>query len=314
MIGLDASGAILASARRRASGTDEILEAIVRDIPPPKGDADAPLRALIFDSWFDPYHGAVVARARHRRHAARRARRIRLMAIGKDFLVTRVCVLAPRAVEVASLGPGEVGILIGGHQGGRRHARSATPSPTPSVRRPSRCPASGRSSRWCSRASIRPSRRDYEALRDAVEKLRLNDSSFTLRARDLARARLRLPLRLPRPAPHGDHPGAARARVRPDAHHDGADGRLPRRHRRTATAIVIDSPAKLPPPMEIEHIEEPYIRATIHLPTEFLGNVLAALPGPPRRAEGAAATSARRASWSPTSCRSPRSSSTSTTS
>src|SRR6185436_16452596 len=91
-IGLDASGAILASAKE-GIGTEEILEAIIRDVPPPRGDADAPLRALIFDSWFDPYHGAV-SLVRVVDGTLAKGQRIRLMAVGKDFLVTRVCVLA----------------------------------------------------------------------------------------------------------------------------------------------------------------------------------------------------------------------------
>ena len=108
-IGLDASDAILASAKE-GIGTDEILEAIVQRIPAPGGDAAAPTRALIFDSWFDPYHGAVVL-VRVMEGTLRKGQRIRLMAVGKEFTLTRLCVLAPRALEVAELGPGEVGIL-----------------------------------------------------------------------------------------------------------------------------------------------------------------------------------------------------------
>src|SRR5207247_5986109 len=110
IIGLDASHAILASAKE-GIGTADVLEAIVRDIPPPKGDPDAPATALIFDSSFDPYHGAVVL-VRVFDGQLAKGRRIRMMATGKEFLVTRVGLLAPRAVEVAALGPGEVGILM----------------------------------------------------------------------------------------------------------------------------------------------------------------------------------------------------------
>src|SRR5262249_9067933 len=95
-IGLDASDAILASAKEGV-GTDEILEAIVHRIPPPRGDATAPTRALIFDSWFDPYHGAVVL-VRVMDGALRKGQRIRLMAAAKEFTLTRLCVLAPRAL------------------------------------------------------------------------------------------------------------------------------------------------------------------------------------------------------------------------
>ena len=81
-----------------------------RPDPGAEGDPDAPLRALIFDSWFDPYHGAV-SLVRVVDGTLSKGEKVRPMAVAKDFLVTRVCVLAPRAVEVASLGPGEVGIF-----------------------------------------------------------------------------------------------------------------------------------------------------------------------------------------------------------
>src|SRR3989442_12404463 len=109
-IRLDATHAILTSAKE-GIGTDDVLEAIVPDIPPPGGDPDAPASALIFDSWFDPYHGAVVL-VRVFDGQLAKGRRIRMMATGKEFLVTRVGVLAPRAAEVAAPGPGEVGILM----------------------------------------------------------------------------------------------------------------------------------------------------------------------------------------------------------
>src|SRR5262245_27122141 len=106
-IGLDASDAILASAKE-GIGTDEILEAIVRRIPPPVGDAAAPTRALIFDSWFDPYHGAVVL-IRVMDGVLRKGQRIRLMAVGKECMVTGLCVVAHRPVGVAELGTGAGG-------------------------------------------------------------------------------------------------------------------------------------------------------------------------------------------------------------
>ena len=121
VIGLDASGAILASAKE-GIGTDEILEAIVRRHPAAAGRCRRRRCGRSSSTrWFDPYHGAVVL-VRVIDGALRKGQRIRLMAAGKEFQVTRLCVLAPRAVEVAELGAGEVGVVIGGHQGGRRHA------------------------------------------------------------------------------------------------------------------------------------------------------------------------------------------------
>jgi len=271
IIGLDASHAIFASAKE-GRGTEDVLEAIVRDVPPPRGDADAPTTALIFDSWFDPYHGAVVlVRIFDGRLA--KGQRIRMMATGKEFLVTRVGVLAPRPVEVESLGPGEVGIVmaaikeVGDTKIGDTITdadRSAT-APLPGFRPVKPMVFSG----------LYPAESaQYDALRDAVEKLRLNDSSFTyepesslalgfgfrcgflgLLHMEIVQERLEREF------------GLSLITTAPTVAY--------RVVRRDGEALVIDSPAKLPPALQVDHIEEPYIRASIHLPVEFLGNVLA---------------------------------------
>ena len=270
-IGLDASGAILASAKE-GIGTDDILEAIVRDIPAPRGDAEAPGRALIFDSWFDPYHGAVVL-MRVVDGTFAKGQRIKMMATGKDFLVTRLCVLAPRAVEVAELGPGEVGVLMAAI---KEVADTKIGDTITQAERPAATPLPGfRPIKPMVFSGLYPAESaQYDALRDAVEKLRLNDSSFTyepetslalgfgfrcgflgLLHMEIVQERLEREFGL---ALITTAPTVAYRIVRTDGE-----------------SFVIDSPAKLPPTMEIDHLEEPYIRATIHLPTEFLGNVLA---------------------------------------
>jgi GTP-binding protein LepA len=269
-IGLDASDAILASAKEGV-GTDEILEAIVQRIPPPGGDAAAPTRALIFDSWFDPYHGAVVL-VRVMEGTLRKGQRIRLMAVGKEFTLTRLCVLAPRALEVAELGPGEVGILSAAIKevADTRIGDTVTDAECPAAE-----PLPGfRPVKPMVFSGLYPAdSADYDALRDAVEKLRLNDGSFTyepetslalgfgfrcgflgLLHMEIIQERLEREFAL---ALITTAPTVAYRVVQTDGE-----------------AIVIDSPAKLPPPLQVDHIEEPYIRATIHLPTEFLGNVL----------------------------------------
>ncbi len=271
IIGLDASHAILASAKEGV-GTDEVLEAIVRDMPPPTGNPEASTTALIFDSWFDPYHGAVVlVRVFDGRLA--KGQRIRMMATGKEFLVTRVGVLAPRAVEVASLGPGEVGVLMAAIKevGDTKIGDTITDAD-----RPAAAPLPGfRPVKPMVFSGLYPAESaQYDALRDAVEKLRLNDSSFTyepetslalgfgfrcgflgLLHMEIVQERLEreFALSLITTAPTVAY----------------------RVVKRSGEAVVIDSPAKLPPPLQVDHIEEPYIRASIHLPVEFLGNVLA---------------------------------------
>jgi GTP-binding protein LepA len=269
-IGLDASDAILASAKEGV-GTDEILEAIVHRIPPPRGDATAPTRALIFDSWFDPYHGAVVL-VRVMDGALRKGQRIRLMAAAKEFTLTRLCVLAPRALEVPELGPGEVGILSAAIKevADTRIGDTVTDAERPAVE-----PLPGfRPVKPMVFSGLYPAdSADYDALRDAVEKLRLNDASFSyepetslalgfgfrcgflgLLHMEIIQERLEREFSL---ALITTAPTVAYKVVRTDGQ-----------------ATIIDSPAKLPPPLQVDHIEEPYIRATIHLPTEFLGNVL----------------------------------------
>ena len=269
-IGLDASDAILASAKE-GTGTDEILEAIVHRIPPPNGDTAAPTRALIFDSWFDPYHGAVVL-VRVMDGMLRKGQRIRLMAVGKEFTVTRLCVLAPRAVEVPELGPGEVGILSAAI---KEVADTRIGDTVTDAERPAAEPLPGfRPVKPMVFSGLYPAESaQYDALRDAVEKLRLNDSSFSyepetslalgfgfrcgflgLLHMEIIQERLEREFGL---SLITTAPTVAYRVVQTDG-----------------TAIVIDSPAKLPPPMRVERIEEPYIRATIHLPAEYLGNVL----------------------------------------
>jgi len=271
IIGLDASRAILTSAKE-GRGTEDVLEAIVRDVPPPRGDADAPTTALIFDSWFDPYHGAVVL-VRVFDGTLRKGQRIRMMSTGKEFLVTRVGVLAPRAVEVVELGPGEVGVVMAAIKEVHDTKIGDT---IIDAERPASAPLLGfRPVKPMVFAGLYPAESaQYDALRDAVEKLRLNDSSFTyepetslalgfgfrcgflgLLHMEIVQERLEREF------------GLSLITTAPTVAY--------RVVRRDGQAVVIDSPAKLPPPLQIDHIEEPYIRATVHLPVEFVGNVLA---------------------------------------
>jgi GTP-binding protein LepA len=271
IIGLDASRAILASAKE-GTGTEEVLEAIVHQIPPPRGQGDAPTTALVFDSWFDPYHGAVVL-VRVFEGRLVKGQRIRLMATGKEFTVTRLAVLAPRAVEVGALGPGEVGILMAAIKEVRDTRIGDTVT---DAERPAAGPLPGfRPVKPMVFSGLYPAdSAQYDALRDAVEKLRLNDASFTyepetslalgfgfrcgflgLLHMEIVQERLEREF------------GLSLITTAPTVAY--------RVVRRDGQVVVIDSPAKLPPPLQVDHIEEPYIRATVHLPVEFLGNVLA---------------------------------------
>ncbi|HEU4345286.1 MAG TPA: translation elongation factor 4 [Candidatus Binatia bacterium] len=270
VIGLDASNAILASAKE-GIGTEEILEGIVRQFPPPKGSPDAPPRALIIDSWFDPYHGAVVM-ARVFDGALRKGARIRMMSSGRSFEVTRLGVFAPGPVEVMELGTGEVGFLMAG-------IKEVTETRIGDTITTEDDPAAGpllgfKPMKPMVFSGLYPTDAgQYQALREALDKLRLNDSSFTFE-----------------PETSQALGFGFRCGFLGLLHMDIVRERLEREFGlsliTTAATVVyqivtlkgetlyIDNPVKLPPESEIERIEEPVILATVHVPQEFLGGVL----------------------------------------
>src|SRR5213080_1066857 len=175
IIGIDASHAILASAKQGV-GIDEILEAIVERVPPPKGDPEAPLRALVFDSWFDQYRGVVVLV-----HVVDGrldpGMKVRLMASGGVHEVEQVGVFTPKPVPVDSLSAGEVGFVIAGI---KRVSDVAIGDTLTDDRKPASEPLPGfKEIKPMVFAGLYPVDADqYAELRDALEKLRLNDSSF----------------------------------------------------------------------------------------------------------------------------------------
>ncbi len=270
VIGLDGSQAILASAKNGV-GTDAVLEGIVANFPPPRGERQAPLRGLVFDSWFDPYHGAVIL-LRVFEGSVSRGQSIRLMSTGGVFEVSRLGVFAPGPVEVESLGPGEVGFLMASI----KNIHEARIGDTVTGReRPAREPLAGfRPLKPMVFSGLYPTDSgQYQALRTALEKLSLNDSSFTFEAEtsqalgfgfrcgflgllhlDIVRERVEreFDLELITTAPTVVY----------------------RVTTRKGEALAIDNPVAFPNEAEIERIEEPFILATIHLPRDYLGSVL----------------------------------------
>ncbi len=271
VIGLDASDALEVSAKTGV-GVGDVLEAIVERIPPPQVDPDAELKALIFDSWFDPYLGAVVL-VRVMDGTLRKGDRIRMMQASSTFEVTRIGALVPRPLEVKSLGPGEVGFMAASIKdiGEARVGDTVT-----------------HASRPCDRAlpgfqQVKPmvfagiypiESAQYEALRDAIEKLRLNDSSFFFepetsmalgfgfRCGFLGLLHIEITQeRLEREF------GLDLITTAPTVAY--------RVHLTDGSEIEIDSPAKLPEAGLVESIAEPYILATIHVPTDYVGGILA---------------------------------------
>ncbi len=270
VIGIDASHAIPASAKQ-GLGIDEILEAIVERVPPPGGAPEAPLRALVFDSWFDQYRGVVVlVHVVDGRLAP--GQKVKLMASGGAYEVEQLGVFTPRPVPVEALEAGEVGFVIAGI---KKVSDVAIGDTLCDGRAPGLAPLPGfKEIKPMVFAGLYPLDADqYAELRDALEKLRLNDSSFFYEPETSAalgfgfrcgflgllhmeiveeRLEREFDLELLVTAP------SVRYRV----------------HRTDGAVVEVDSPARLPDPGRIESIEEPVITATILTGDEFVGAVL----------------------------------------
>lgn len=270
VIGLDGNDALLVSAKE-GWGIPEVLEGIIRVFPPPRGDARAPLKALLFDSWFDAYQGAVIL-VRVFEGVLRQGMRIQLMSSGRIYEVARIGVFAPRPRSVETLGPGEVGFVMAGI---RELTEARIGDTVTDPDRPTATPLPGfkpvKPMVFSGLYPVEPNQ--YDALRDAVEKLRLNDASFTYeRETSLALG-------------FGFRCGFLGL-----LHMEIVQERLEREFglelitttptveyrvvKLSGEVVWVENPSWLPPPQEIDHIEEPFILATIHVPTEFLGNVL----------------------------------------
>ncbi|MDN5325698.1 MAG: GTP-binding protein LepA [Moorella sp. (in: firmicutes)] len=270
VIGLDASEAILASAKTGV-GTEEILEAIIQRVPPPRGDGEAPLQALIFDSIFDSYRGAIpyfrVVQGR-----VRKGDRIRFMATGAEFEVNEVGVFTPAPRPVESLAAGEVGFLAASIKNvkdtrvGDTITSAERPAPTPLPGYRKVMPMV-----YCGLFPVESER--YDDLRDALEKLQLNDASLTFETETSVALGF-----------------GFRCGFLGLLHMEIIQERLEREYGleliTTAPSVVyrvvgtngsvvmVDNPTALPAPNLIDHIEEPFVEATIMTPKDFVGPVM----------------------------------------
>jgi GTP-binding protein LepA len=267
---LDASEAILASAKE-GIGTEEILEAVVHKIPPPKGDPTAPLRALIFDSHFDPYLGVVVY-IRVVDGVVRPGMRIRFMSTGREFEVTSVGFFTPRLQEGDELRTGEVGYLTAGIKtvGDTRVGDTIT-----DAERPAAEPLPGykpvKPMVFCGLYPV--DGEEFSELRDALMKLQLNDAALVFEPETSAALGF-----------------GFRCGFLGLLHMDIVQERLEREfglsliatapsvvYRITTTkgeVILLDNPAHWPPQTTIAMVEEPYIRATIFVPSDYVGPMM----------------------------------------
>ena len=270
LIGLDAQNAIHASAKD-GTGTHEILEAIVTRLPPPEGDPTAPLKALIFDSWYDAYRGVVVL-IRVLDGVIRSGMKVRLMAEGQERAVEQVGVFLPKLVEVETLGVGEVGLVIAGI---KRVSDAKIGDTITEAARPTADPCPGfRELKPMVFAGLYPVEgHQYAELREALEKLRLNDSSFVFEPE--TSAALGFGFRC------GFlgllHMEIVQERLEREFDMDlvtTAPGVLYRVTTTDGDVIEIDSPAKLPPTGRVQKIEEPIITAMILTPPDHVGAIL----------------------------------------
>ncbi|MCZ6490612.1 MAG: translation elongation factor 4 [Acidobacteria bacterium] len=272
-IGLEAHDALLVSAKH-GKGIVELLEAIVHRIPPPSGSSDAPLRALLFDSWFDPYRGAVVL-VRVREGMLRQGMRIRLWSNKQVYTAETLGVSTPKPLVVSELGPGEVGYLIANI---KKVSDAQVGDTVMEDERPAAGPLAGfEVIKPMVFAGLYPTDADHQGpLRDALEKLRLNDSSLSYEPESSVALGF-----------------GFRCGFLGLLHMEIVQERLERefnlslittapgvRYRVTRTngdVIEVDNPAQYPPAVEIARVEEPILTATILTRDDCLGGVLALL-------------------------------------
>jgi len=271
VLGLDRSEALLASAKE-GIGIKEILEAIIARIPPPRGNPDKPLKALIFDSWFDNYQGAIVlTRVIDGRVGV--GSKIRLMSTQKEFEVVELGFLTPKKKSVPELSAGEVGYLIAGF---KKVSDTKIGETITDALHPTSEPCPGykeiKPMVFCGLYAV--DSEQFEDLRDALEKLRLNDASFSYEPE----TSLALGF-------------GFRCGFLGLLHMEIIQERLEREYGlnliSTAPTVIyqvltnrgewlsIDNPAKLPDPSRIQRFEEPYIRATILTREQYVGSMLA---------------------------------------
>jgi GTP-binding protein LepA len=271
VIGLDCSQAISCSGKS-GIGVPEILEQIVAKVPHPKGDADAPLRALIFDTWYDSYRGAVVM-LRVVDGTIKKGDKIRFFATKRDYEVTELGSFQPFAVALEEIGPGEVGFIAANIKS--VHDTKVGDTVT-LAGRPTTNPLPGfKDVKPMVFAGIFPTdSADYPNLRDALEKLHMNDAAFSFEP-DSSEA-LGFGFRC------GFlgllHMEIIQERLEREFDLDlitTAPSVVYNVFKTDGTMVRVENPAKLPSPQYIDRIEEPIVKMSIHVPTEYVGAVLA---------------------------------------
>ncbi|CAG4929302.1 unnamed protein product [Acidocella sp. C78] len=270
VIGLDASDAVEISAKTGIN-IEAVLEALVTRLPPPKGDDTAPLKAMLVDSWYDPYLGVIIL-VRVRDGRLRKGQRVRMMSTGAVHTIDQVGTFSPKLTPQADLGPGEIGYITAAIKtvadcnvgdtitDDRAPATEPLPGFKPSI------PVV-----WCGLYPVDAD--DFEKLRDSLAKLRLNDASFHYEAETSAAlgfgfrcgflGLLHLEIIQERLSREFDLDLIATA---PSV--------VYRLYKTSGEMMELHNPADMPDGSIIDHIEEPWIRATIMVPDDYLGAVL----------------------------------------
>ncbi|APX65938.1 translation elongation factor 4 [Sphingomonas sp. gentR] len=271
VIGIDASGAVLASAKS-GIGIGDILEAIVKNIPAPKGDATAPLKAMLVDSWYDPYLGVVIL-VRVMEGTLKKGQQIKFMQAGTTHLIDRVGCFRPKIEQLTELGVGEIGFITAQI---KDVAQARVGDTLTDAKKPTEQALPGfkevQPVVFCGLFPVDAN--DFEKLRESISKLRLNDASFSFEMETSAAlgfgfrcgflGLLHLEIiqeRLTREYDLDLITTAPSVVYQIELSHDGGQ-------------IDLHNPADMPDPNKIASISEPWIEATIYVPDEYLGSIL----------------------------------------
>ena len=270
IIGLDASQAVLTSAKS-GIGIAEVLEAVVTRIPPPKGDATAPLKAMLVDSWYDPYLGVVIL-VRVIDGVIRKGQHVKFMAGGTEHLIDRVGCFTPKLEQLPELSPGEIGFITAQI---KEVAQAKVGDTITSVKNGALEALPGfkvvQPVVFCGLFPVDAA--DFEKLRESIGRLALNDASFSFEME--SSAALGFGFRC------GFlgllHLEIIQERLTREYDLDlitTAPSVVYRIHMRDGTVKEMHNPTDMPDPVKIETMEEPWIKATIYTPDEYLGSIL----------------------------------------
>ncbi|MGN6376871.1 MAG: translation elongation factor 4 [Sphingomonas sp.] len=271
IIGLDASDAVQTSAKS-GIGIEDVLEAIVKRIPAPKGDREAPLKAMLVDSWYDPYLGVVIL-VRVMEGTLKKGQQIKFMQAGTTHLIDRVGCFRPKIEQLSELSAGEIGFITAQI---KEVAQTAVGDTITDAKRPTQAPLPGfkevQPVVFCGLFPVDAN--DFEKLRESISKLRLNDASFSFEMETSAAlgfgfrcgflGLLHLEIiqeRLTREYDLDIITTAPSVVYQIELTHDGGH-------------IELHNPADMPDPNRIESIAEPWIEAVIYCPDEYLGSIL----------------------------------------